>query len=438
MKRWLWATAAAAVWAGVSPAAGPVPAQPTSTVVGQVAEGEVRVLKTTGLPDRQVRVLRLPKPEDRTVLAEVQDLANGSTYTVPVRVLAAAKNLPELFAPTTTAAAALAGRSGTPGRPPAHPPASTPEPKKPGFLGKLFGAKEPARPAHAPTVPSPSAVESMGAVTAAVQPPAHPEPAKSAAPALPFVNPSIPPGGTVLPAGGVEPPPVLTPPPGPAVAVPPAIVPPTTVTPPIPAPAVPPILPPVPPPTPPRQPEPAPIPSPAPAALPTVPPPTVQVPPPVLAAVPTPSPTPEVTAPQPEVVRREVPAQPPARPVEHRLPAAADSFRPASGTADSVTEDVTRLVTELHTATRPSIRELAATSLVEAGHASRPSVQSALARAATTDEAPSVRATCIRLLSNLGYRDVGYLDHLKACEESSVPELRAAAVAALAKLSSGR
>ena len=89
---------------------------------------------------------------------------------------------------------------------------------------------------------------------------------------------------------------------------------------------------------------------------------------------------------------------------------------------------------ELKTALRPSVREVAASALVNGRYASRPQVKAALAAAAMTDPAASVRAHCVGLLTRLGYHEPDYVRHLQAAAGSDSAEVRTAARLALARL----
>lgn len=89
---------------------------------------------------------------------------------------------------------------------------------------------------------------------------------------------------------------------------------------------------------------------------------------------------------------------------------------------------------DLASAIRPSVRETAATALAEGRYGSRSEVKAVLAKTAMTDPADSVQAHCIRLLSQLGYHEVEYLNYLRATAYSGLPEAKSAATAALARL----
>ena len=89
---------------------------------------------------------------------------------------------------------------------------------------------------------------------------------------------------------------------------------------------------------------------------------------------------------------------------------------------------------DLFAALRPSVRERAATALAECRYGSRPEVKAQLAKAATSDPSPDVRAHCVKLLSKLGYHESRYLDELAGWAESGPSPLQQAARDALARL----
>lgn len=100
-------------------------------------------------------------------------------------------------------------------------------------------------------------------------------------------------------------------------------------------------------------------------------------------------------------------------------------------------DEIQPFVHNLFTAMRPSIRERGATALAECRFGSKPEVKAIIARAALLDPAPNVRATCIKLLSTLGYHETTYLDFLDACcTDAGHPQVKQAAIDALAKLTS--
>lgn len=166
------------------------------------------------------------------------------------------------------------------------------------------------------------------------------------------------------------------------------------------------------PPTPPAPEIPAAAPPPIPAPVPVV-----RVP------VPVPVPAP-VVAPPPVEVRAPVVPEPPVQRV------VAVAVQPDA----QMLADIRPLLVSLHRSVRPTVREDAATGLTEGRYGSRPEVKATLAYAAMTDPAASVRAHCVRCLTALGYHHPVYVDYLKACASSGAPDVKAAAVAALAAL----
>jgi hypothetical protein len=98
-------------------------------------------------------------------------------------------------------------------------------------------------------------------------------------------------------------------------------------------------------------------------------------------------------------------------------------------------EDTKQYVYDLYTAVRPSLREDAASALAGGRFASRPEVKQVLAKAVIADPAPSVKAHCIRLLSDLGYHEYEYVNYLHTCvRDAQQPILQVAASSALARL----
>ncbi len=180
---------------------------------------------------------------------------------------------------------------------------------------------------------------------------------------------------------------------------------------------------------------------------PVVPPALTRSPTPVATAIPTSAPVTPTLAP---------PAQFPTiaeLPTIAQLPASVTMAKPvvqvetvsATSTVESLllplpnvmADEIQPFVHNLFTAMRPSIRERGATALAECRFGSKPEVKAIIARAALLDPAPNVRATCIKLLSTLGYHETTYLDFLDACcSDSGHPQVKQAAIDALAKLTS--
>lgn len=150
------------------------------------------------------------------------------------------------------------------------------------------------------------------------------------------------------------------------------------------------------------------------------PPPPVPVP---VVPVPVPVPAP-VVAPPSVGVRAPVVPEPPVQPV------VAVAVQPDA----QMLAEIRPLLVALHRSIRPTVREDAATGLTEGRYGSRPEVKATLAYAAMTDPAASVRAHCVRCLTALGYHHPVYVDYLKACASSGAPDVKTAAVAALAAL----
>lgn len=78
------------VWAGDSSAQTARPDSATPAVspsADGLREGDVVTIRTAGQPERRVRVTRLERFDAQNGLADVVDLASGSQYTVPLRML---------------------------------------------------------------------------------------------------------------------------------------------------------------------------------------------------------------------------------------------------------------------------------------------------------------------------------------------------------------
>ena len=83
---------------------------------------------------------------------------------------------------------------------------------------------------------------------------------------------------------------------------------------------------------------------------------------------------------------------------------------------------------------QPSKRIMAAKALAEGRHGSTDAVKLVLFNAAQTDPCPAVKASCIDHLCKLGYFDAAFLKHLKAACDDPSDEVRAAARAAMIKM----
>jgi hypothetical protein len=108
---------------------------------------------------------------------------------------------------------------------------------------------------------------------------------------------------------------------------------------------------------------------------------------------------------------------------------------PTISLGDRINHETADDIRDLFNAMRPSVRERAATALSECRYNWRPEIKGILAKAAIRDPAATVRAHCIKLLSNLGYAEAPYiraLEYLAATDEEIVKK---AAEGALARLS---
>jgi hypothetical protein len=96
--------------------------------------------------------------------------------------------------------------------------------------------------------------------------------------------------------------------------------------------------------------------------------------------------------------------------------------------------DIQPHVTDLRTATAPSVRAMAARALSGGRHASSDTVKEVLYIACTSDPSPFVRACCIDELCKLGYFEPAFISYLtKSCADPS-EEVRAAAKESLKKM----
>ena len=489
MARWIGlgalALASATFAIGQSPAPPPPPA-PTAAAGPRV--GEVMTFRTSGQPERRVRIVKIIGTPETDGLADVQDLGTGAKYSLPLKIVGMMARASFSETPATAdpaapglnpgTASALPGVARTlPSAPPAAgengwPTSAPPAPAS--ALAKPRPAPPSGRPADPrAALPPPTNVRNLmrpetppprnaAPVAARPTPPTTPAPPTFTLTQRPKMDSPATAARTTPPAVTVESSPAaevrevavaFRPPPSVAVEVVESRVvvaalagrtadaptessgvrsPRVTIAPP--EYVVVPVLEYSPPP-PPETPKPAPAPAPpAPVPAPPAPVPDRFGPPPVTpldepraatpAAIAAPLPPP-APLPTPVVLASRV--EPPA-PVAEPLP------RP--GVPAQMLEEVQPFVNELFQALRPSLRERAATALAEGRYGSRAEVKATLAQAALTDPAPSVRAHCIAQLARLGYHEASYLAYLDACAESGHTTVKQAATAALTKLAS--
>ena len=431
MARWIGLGALALVWATV--AAGQTPA-PAPTAVAGPRVGEVMTFRTSGQPERRVRVVRVIGTPDTDGLADVEDLGTGAKYSVPLKVVAM----------MARASFADAPAAAVPAAPTLKPGSASGLPAVAQTLPRVPPAAENGWPRDA-TPPTPVATKSRPAPTAAVPAvtlsrtqfdPPVPPPAPASRPAVTaeasaaeVTFRAVPPTVSVeadetrvvaaSASRPAEPAAIRTP----QVAIAPpeyVVVPVLEYT----APAAPPVPdrygpPPV---TPLAEPRPS---NDAPVAAP-LPPPVMVVPPSVAVALPPPVVVPPPPAPLPPPVVVPASRVVPAAPVEEAVR--------AQGVPAQMLEEVQPFVNDLFQALRPSSRERAATALAEGRYGARAEVKATLARAALTDPAPSVRAHCIAQLARLGYHESSYVGYLDACAESGHALVKQAATDALARL----
>ena len=177
----------------------------------------------------------------------------------------------------------------------------------------------------------------------------------------------------------------------------------------------------------------SPNPMPASATAPMAPPSLVAMNPPV-AMTPTPTESrPATSASAAALAARDMPAPEDVRQVSLSSPARNEVWTAIPMDA-RMTAEVGPWMQELKTALRPSVRETAASALVNGRYASRPAVKAALAAAAMADPASSVRAHCVRLLSRLGYHDADYVTYLRSAAGTESADVQAAARLALVRL----
>lgn len=460
MTRWL--LRAAAVTVGfVSPAAAqqlpPAALANTPTVPGPAARAAapddgpvVLLMRTTGQPDRKLRVVKRSSFLDGESLVDVQDVASGQTFTIPGKL---ADRLPraDLGPP---AAPPPTQRLLSPPNPLVQPPLSAVGAKLPVAVAGSGSPQLVPRPLPGVAIPGDTVLT--------------PVPSPTVAPPTPGVNPVVvpAPAANPTPATGdrwkIIPPPQPTPTPSPippltsaddgivvrgqmpaslggrqtTFASSPATAPPSPAY--LGAPGALPsqekllpnalprlAVPPAPKPPAPLKVEPAPPPAKVDATfapkMPTVIPPA----PPV------------VESPKPPVTRLLVVPAPAAAPVPDITPSMAVGRTDGDDVIGRlVRQEMQPYETDLTTALRPSVRMAAANGLAELRYAARPEVKAALVRGALTDPAAAVRTECVRALTELGYMDPQYATYLEsAVADRYAPEtLRLAAAEALRRL----
>ena len=361
MRR-VWVGLLFAAWVGVAAA------QPPDVVLIQ---------KTAGQPDRKLKLIKMLDGAEGERFAEVQDVASGARYQLPMAALAGMTRVAAEPAPAAKPAAS-GGKF----------PTSLPLPAPPagGFSPFASRPLPTAQPTPRPRPAAPAGLDTPLTAMVGGPPPAPtpgealtlPAPTRAATPAPPATVAAL--VRQRFDAGRPTEPTVVPQPLFPT-HTPPATL---AVLPPFPAmePAAPP------------QPMPAAAPKPMPAAAP---------------------------APPPE---------PPMQPAGFHLAVPP----PAAWPADAMQAEIEPYTTDLQSALRPSVRERAATYLANCRHASRPEVKQLLAQAAATDPAPAVQAHCVRILSALGYHAREHVEFLEVALGSDHTGLRQAAAAALAKL----
>ena len=96
-------------------------------------------------------------------------------------------------------------------------------------------------------------------------------------------------------------------------------------------------------------------------------------------------------------------------------------------------DPVVRLIGALKDDDLPSLREVAAETLVQQAKG-RPDVTAALIASAKDDPAPTVRACCCRCLAGMQVRSAECLGALHTLSADMEPEVRAEAISALSQL----
>lgn len=187
----------AALAGGSSPP--PAVSPPTG---GPTAPEKVLVIRTSGQPDRQVRVLNVSTFSDGESIADVQDLATGQRFSIPGPMLAYLQKQTGSAPATAPHTREVATAAGTPSRAvpptPQPQPAPTPLPQPPPHAPSASTVTRPAEPIVSPTpVRKPDVWRSTGETAVATPPPNAPTP-----------QPVQPTAQTVRPAPAVAPTPV--------------------------------------------------------------------------------------------------------------------------------------------------------------------------------------------------------------------------------------
>lgn len=373
MTRWLLRAAAVAVgWTGAATAQPLTPAALANTGTAVAPnDGDVLLMRTTGQPERQLKVLKRSTFSDGESLVDVRDTTSGQTFTIPGKL---ADLLPRYAAGKTPPAAAP-----EPGIAPAAPVAPA---VAPSLNPAPLPAPQPRQTLPPNPTPAPRPSETVWKPVAADTAP------------LPLVAPpTTPPALVPIGSAAVNP--------AAPVPAPPAQVAPTDRWKPIPLPPPPPMAP-------------SPTPNPpgdddgivARGQMPDA---------PTRPATPR-TYTWATAAPSPATERG----------------GAADS--PADGLSDIVRREMRPMADQLANALRPSVRVNAALGLADMRYSARPEVKAVLAKAAMSDPAAFVRTVCVRALARLGYNESGYVEYLRdtARGHTQAPEqLRLAALDAL-------
>ncbi len=505
MTRWLLrATAVSAGWTGFAAAQSLPPAALANTgtapapAVRAAAPDEavvVLLMRTTGQPDRKLKVLKRSAFDDGEVLVDVQDVGTGQTFTLPGKL---ADKMPRagaapLAAPPPPVQPPLAMAVSKPQvaatvpalKPtvPLPPPAAVSPAPVPSAVTEWKTITPDAVPAPKPAVPeaalvpvpSPTAVPPSSTakmptpLPAPVGPPDRWKPIPLPLPPTPSPTPKPPGDGAEITVRGQMPsslggrptafqrpveaaPQPWTGAPGtlpasdrllpnalPSLSVPP----PPLSPPPLPPKAV------VITPPPPEPPKPVRVSPPTfapkmPAALPpptmtiveppkppTVTPPSSPPATPGMAHLAVPLPEESVSPPAPQVTAERMSSWTPTTPKITVERSWGDD-----PLARAVLQEMRPLENDLTTAARPTVRMAAASHLAEMRYAARPEVKAVLVRSAMTDPAMPVRTECVRALAQLGYSDPEYVAYLHATAgDRYAPELlRLAALEALRQL----
>lgn len=169
--------------------------------------------------------------------------------------------------------------------------------------------------------------------------------------------------------------------------------------------------------------------SPAPLPIPT--PPAVTTP--VIPVVPTPA--------LPGAGLPTIPTLPGGQPQSMMMPSrSAPTVMPASYMSPemAMAQDIKPYVTSLKNSANTQERVMAAKCLAGCRHASSDPVKMILFQAAKTDPNPAVKACCIDELCKLGYFHPAFMEHLLAACDDPADEVKAAAKAAIAKMTPQR